>query len=174
EVGGATNVGGCIVPGVAIAAAYLELAPAGVAIVDLAVGVTVHLRTDRILDDRLDLLGRGPDVGEHHGFALPVGSERFVAQVDVDAADEREGDDQRRGHQVVGPDLRVDATLEVAVAGQRRCDHQAALTHGLGYLGRQWARIADAGGAAVADDAEAQGVEVLLQAGALEIIGDDA
>ena len=42
----------------------------------------------------------------------------IFAQVDIDAAGEREGYDQRRRHQVVGADFGVDAAFEVAIAGE--------------------------------------------------------
>jgi hypothetical protein len=45
---------------------------------------------------------------------------RVLRQVDVDGAGQRVGHDQRRAGEVVGADERMDAALEVAVAGKDR------------------------------------------------------
>ena len=89
-------------------------------------------------------------------------------------AGERVGDDQRRRHEVVGADIDVDAALEVAVAGEHADGDQAVLFDGLRDVGGQRAGVADAGGAAVADDVEAELFEVGEQAGLLVVVGDDA
>src|SRR3546814_12288377 len=65
----------------------------------------------------------------------------------------------------------MDAALEVTVAGQHRGDRDIALVDSLGDRRVERARVADAGGAAVADQLEAAGVEVLLQAGGLQVVG---
>ena len=66
----------------------------------------------------------------------------------------------------------MDAALEVAVAGEHR-DHGEVLTLDLlrDLVGER-AAVADAGGAAVADEVEAERVQRLEQAGALEVVGD--
>ena len=88
---------------------------------------------------------------------LPSG---IFAQVDVDAAGERESDDQRRRHQVVGADFGVDAAFEVAVSGEHRSDHQFFLVDGLRNFVRQRPGVADAGGASVADEMEFQFLQI--------------
>ena len=89
--------------------------------------------------------------------------------VAIDVACEREGDDQRRRGQEACLELRMDATGEVAVARENGNGKDAALGHGLLDDRRQRAGIADAGRAAIADDAEADGLEVLQQAGAAQV-----
>ena len=96
-----------------------------------------------------------------------------LGDVDVHGAGERVGDDQRRGGQVVHLDVGVDPALEVAVAGEHRGDREVVLVDGLGDLLRQRAGVADAGGAAVADEVEAELVQVRGQAGPLVVVGDD-
>ena len=88
-------------------------------------------------------------------------------------AGERIGDDQRRRGEIVGARLRIDAALEVAVAGEHRGDDEILVVDGVGDLLGQRAGVADAGGAAVADEVEAERVEIVLQAGLVEIVGDD-
>ena len=75
---------------------------------------------DADLDGRGDLGLRGPDVFEVDGLAGLVFAERVGLEVVADAAGERVGDDERRGHEVVGAHVDVDAALEVAIAARAR------------------------------------------------------
>ena len=101
-------------------------------------------------------------------------AERLGREVLLDRAGQREGDHQRRAHQEVGLDVLVHARFEVAVArehaggddvvaGDRRLDARV-----------ERAGVADAGRAAVADEVEAQLVEIRLQAGLVEVVADHA
>ena len=74
----------------------------------------------------------------------------------------RVGDDQRRRGEVVRAHVGVHPALEVAVARQHRGRDQVALLHRLRDLLGQRPGVADAGGAAVADQVEAERVEILL------------
>src|SRR6185369_1631494 len=94
-------------------------------------------------------------------------------QVDVHRAGQRVGDDQRRGRQVVHLDVRVDPALEVAVAGQHGDDGQVALVDPGGDLLLQRAGVADAGGAAVSDQVEADLIQVRHQPGTVVVVHDD-
>ena len=73
---------------------------------------------------------------------------------------ERVGDTQRRRREVARPHLRVDAALEVAVAREHRDDVRSSLDRRRGHLADQRAGVADAGRAAVADEVEAELLEV--------------
>ena len=102
-----------------------------------------------------------------------VAAERLGGQVEVDAARERVGDDERRRGEVVRLHLRMDARLEVAVAGEDGADDELAVVHRLGDLGREWPRVADAGRAAVADGVEAERLEERRQARLVVVLGHD-
>ena len=117
---------------------------------------------------------RGPDVFEVDGLAGGVFAERIGIEVVTDAAGERVGDDERRGHEVVGAHVDVDAALEVAIAREHADGDEAVLVDAFGHVGGERAGVADAGGAAVADDVEAQLFEIGQQAGLLVVVGDDA
>jgi hypothetical protein len=84
---------------------------------------------------------------------------------------QRIGDDQRRRSEIIGAHIRIDAALEIAITGKHRRGDEVVLLDRLRDRFRQWARIADAGGAAIAHEIEAELVEVLLQTGRLEIFG---
>ena len=85
-----------------------------------------------------------------------------------------EGHDQRRGHEEVGLDVLMDARLKIAVAGKDGGGDDVILDDGLLHGRGQRAGVADASGAAVTDEVEAEKVEEGLQAGFSQIIGDDA
>ena len=173
EIGRVLHIGRAHVPGVGLARRGLDLPPVGVAVEHVRVFGLEHLGGDRVVDDVADLLRRRPDVGEIDRLALLVVAERLAGQVDLHRAGERIGDDQRRRGEVVGAHVGIDAALEIAVARQHRRGDQIVLGDRRRNLRRQRAGIADAGGAAVADEVEAELVERLLQAGGFEIVGDD-
>ena len=101
---------------------------------------------------------------------VPSGS---VVEVQVHRPGQRVGDDQRRRGEVVHLDVGVDPALEVAVAGQHRDDREVVLAdRGRDLLGQR-AGVADAGGAAVADQVEAELLQVRQQAGLLVVVRDD-
>ena len=102
---------------------------------------------------------------------MPSGSLR---EVDVDRARERVGDDERRAREEVLLHVGVDAAFEVAVAREHRDDREVVLVHRVRDAVEQRAGVADAGGAPVSGEVEAQVVERLDESGALEVVGDDA
>ena len=69
----------------------------------------------------------------------------------------------------------MDARLEVAVAGEHGgADEIVARRSASLNLGREVAGVADAGGAAIGGDAEAELFEIRQQAGLGQVVGDDA
>ena len=93
---------------------------------------------------------------------LPSGS---VIEVLQHRAGDRVGHHQRRRGEEVGAEVRVDARLEVAVAREHRGADQVVLRRSASSIGcGERAGVADAGGAAVAGDVEAELLEVGQQA----------
>ena len=144
-----------------------------VAVEHVGVAVEEQLARDVLDDELLDLLRGRPDVLQVDGLAVAAGAERLLGEVLLHRAGERVGDDERRRGEVVRLHVGADAAFEVAVAGQHGGGDDAVLVDGGGDLRRQRAGVADAGGAAEADEIEAELVEVGLQAGLVEIGGDD-
>ena len=118
-------------------------------------------------------LGR-PDVLEEHRVAVSVVADRLGGEVEIDAAGEGVGDDERRTHEEVRLDRAVDAGFEIAVAGEHGGADEVTFLDGALDGRVERAGVADAGGAAVADGLEAELVEFLGQAGGVEVVGDDA
>ena len=108
-------------------------------------------------------LGR-PQLAEKDRRAGLVRPDRLGRQIDRHAPGERVRDDERRRREIVRAHLLLDAPLEVAVAAQHRGDDEIArFDFGADLVGQRTA-VADAGRAAVADEVEAELIEVLLEA----------
>ncbi len=171
EVGRVLHVGRTRVPAISEAALHLDLAPFGVAAEHIAVALLEHRLFHRLAHHLGDLFRRRPDVFEVDRLALGAGAERLGGEVDHDRAGQRVGDHERRRGEIVGAHVVIDASLEIAVAGEHGSDGKPILVDGVGDLLGQRSRIADAGGAAIADEIEPEPVQVLLQACLLQIIG---
>ncbi len=166
EVRRQAHVGRVAIPGEALALGHRQAVPVLIAREHLAVALAEHVRAYGLADRLGDLLRGGPDVLEVDVLALLVLPERIADDVDVHRAGERVGDAQRRRGEVVHLHVGVDAPLEVAVAREHRHDREVGLVDRLGDLVGQRAGVADAGGAAVADEVEAELLERLGEAGA--------
>jgi hypothetical protein len=114
-----------------------------------------------------------PEVAQVNIFAVAVLSERFAGEIDVNAAGQREGDDERRTHEKISLDALMDAGFEVAIAGKNGGGHEVFADDNIFEAWIERAGIADAGGAAIADGLEAELVEIFLQPGVGQIFGDD-
>ena len=101
-------------------------------------------------------------------------AERLGAEVFQHRAGDRVGHHQRRTGEEVGADVGVDARLEVAVAREHRGADQVVLDDRLLDRSRQRAGVADAGGAAVAGEIEAEFLEIGQQAGLGQVFGHHA
>ena len=172
EVRRVLHVGRTVVPGVGEAALDRDLAPGRIALEHVGVLLLEHLLGDALADHRIDLAAGRPDVLEEDLLALLVEAERLLGDIDIHRAGDRIGDHQRRRGEIVGAHVGVDAAFEVAIAREHRGGDQIVLVDRLGDFLRQRTGIADAGGAAEADQVEAERVEILLQAGFLVVVGD--
>jgi len=97
-----------------------------------------------------------------------------VFEVDVHPPGEAIGDDERRAGEVVRTNLRVDASLEVAVPRKdARGPEILGVDRTFDRLGKR-AGVPDTGRTAVADDVVAEVFEVREKPRRFEIFGDDA
>ena len=81
-----------------------------------------------------------------------------VREIDVQVSGEGIGNHQRGASEVVRLDLLVNPALEVPVPREDAPYDEVGLVHRSLDLLVEGARVADAGGAPVADDAESEGV----------------
>ena len=172
EVRGLAHVRRIRVPLKGVAARRGQVAPPLVALEHVGVVLDEHLLVDRRGDGVGDVLLRRPDVFEEDVVAVLVGAERLGLEVEVHGPGQRVGDHQRRRRQVVHLHVGVDAALEVPVTRQHRGHRKVVVVDGLRDLLGQRAGVADAGGAAVADQVEAELLQIRPQAGLVVVVVD--
>ena len=101
-----------------------ERAPRVVAVEHGAVALAEEVRAHRLAEDRLHLGTARPHVAQVDVVPVGVGTERLAREIDVDAARERVGDDERRRREIRRAHQRMDASFEIAVAAQHRGDDE--------------------------------------------------
>ena len=151
------DVARCRVPGVAVALRDGQAPPALVALEHAGIGRAEELGRDGLADGGTDLLAAAarcrtgrparPSRSRPSGSVVRSMSTRPASAI---------RDHQRRRREVAGPDLGMDAALEVAVARQHRRDHQVVVLDRLRDRCVERPAVADAGRAAVADEVEAR------------------
>ncbi|MNJ39812.1 hypothetical protein D3C77_346940 [compost metagenome] len=164
------DIGGIVLPDIGGRLRYCNRLPLSVAGEDFGVFLVEHRRIDTG-DRRGDFLLAWPDVTQVHRLAILAGAQGFAAQVQAHAPGQGIGHHQRWRGQPVGFHQRVHAAFEVAVARQYRGDGEVGAGDGFldGFV--QWPGVADAGGAAIADQVEAQLIQIGRQASRLVVVG---
>ena len=94
--------------------------------------------------------------------AVAVLAQRPALKIGEQRAGDGVGDDERGRGQKIHPHLRVDASLEITVAGNHGTDRETAILDGSRHRCRQRTRVAATGGAAEARDMKAERIEVVL------------
>ncbi len=148
-----------------------EILPGVGSFVNLAVLLHEHLRLQRLADRVPDLVSGGPDVLEVYRLAAGVMPQRIVDKIDVQTTGYCIRNHQHGRRQIVGPHLRVDPRLEVAVTGQHGRHDQLMLGDGSGYGFRQRPAVAYARGAAVPHHVESQSFQIFSESGRVEVPG---
>ncbi len=121
-----------------------------------------------------NFLARGPDVAQVDRGAVRSRAQRLAVHIDVHASGEGKGDDQRGRHEEVRLDVGVNAGLEVAVAGEDGAGDEVVFHNCFLNGGVDGAGIADAGGAAVTHDGEADAVQRFREPVVGEVAGGNA
>ena len=171
EVRGVLHVGGTVVPAVGGGAGFdLDVLPLLGTFADLAVALQELVARQAGSDDVGDFLVGRPDVTQVDRLAVVADAQRFGGDVHRHLAQQRVGDYQRRGGQIIRAHVGVDPALEVAVAGNHGGPDQAIVLDRVHDGVVQRAGVADAGRAAVADGVKADGVQVGGQAGFIQVL----
>ena len=168
------DVGGFAIPFIDVAGGGFDLVPLRILVGEAGVEALENIGAERGIHRGLDLGGGGPDVFQENRMSVGAEAEWLGFHIDIDRAGDGEGDDEGRGHEEVRLDRLVDAGFEVAVSGKDGGGDDVLGFHDILDAGVERAGVADAGGAAVADGLEAELVELYLEAGLVEVIGDDA
>ena len=139
EVGRFADVGGVGLPLVDVAGGEAEFLPVRIAVGDGRIFLRIAVGRNGGGDDGGDFLLGGPDIAEEDGLARFVFADGVCVEVVVDAAGEGVGDDEGRGHEVVGSDFGVDAAFEVAIAAEDGDSDERVGFDGLRDIVGEWA-----------------------------------
>ena len=167
------NIGAVCAPLILRLVGAGDLVPLLIAVINIAILLAKHIGIEASLHGFDDFLLAGPDIVQVDIGARLIHADRLAAQVDINRAGQRVGDHQRRRRQEVGTHIGADAAAEIAVAAEHRRGHDVGFVNRLAYRLRQRAAVADAGGAAVTDCVEAQGVKMRRQAGFVQVLRDN-
>ena len=117
-----------------------------------------------------DFVQSGPEIAEESFFAVFVLGERVAGKINVNSARQGKGHHQRRRHQKIRLDVLVHPRLEIPVSRKNGRGNQVILVDRFLDVWMQRPGVADAGGAAVADEIKPELVEIFLESGFVEII----
>ena len=165
------DIGRPCAPCIGVRTFDLDLLPMRIAFIDRGIARGEHRTVDVCGHDIMHLLVGGPDVAQIHVRTVGRLPNRRRGEVFGHGALERISDHQRRRGQEVCAHIGRHAAFKVAVArNDRGSDNVMAVNRRRNRLG-QWSRIADAGGAAIADQVKADRIQIRRQARTIEIIG---
>ncbi len=165
------NVGRGLVPLVGRAGLAGNLAPLRVGGIEVTVKIVENLGLESEGQLILHLGLARPDVSQEDRIAVRIVPQRIAGEIQIHPAGQGVGHHQRRRHQEVGPDRTVHPRFEVAIARKDRGAHQVSLLDRRLDGGVKRTRVPDAGRAAVTDGLETELIEILLQAGPLQVVG---
>ena len=174
KIGSAFDVSGVRLPGVSLAVRRGQVLPAFIAGEYGSVVLAKHLRIHAVGDCLIHLFLCRPEIAQVNWLALLVMAERVFFKINADSSRQRVRHHQRRRHEVIGANLRVDAPFKIAIATQHRSHHQAFVFDLLRYLRRQRSGVAYASHASVTNGVEAQLIHVWNQSGFAVVLGDHA
>ena len=171
---GFLNVGALAVPSVGLAGGAGNFVPGGILFGKIAIKPAKDFGLQCGFHSLRDFLVAGPEVAEVNGFAVAIDSKRFLREIDIDSAGEGKGDHEGWRHKEVGFNGGVDACLKVAVTRKDTGGDEIMVEDRFLDRSGKRAGVADAGGTAVADEIEAELIEVRLKACGVEVVGDNA
>ncbi len=161
------------IPLVDISRGRFDAVPLRILVGETSVEALENIGLQRGIHRRFDFSRGRPDVGEVDRLAIGRGAESVFAEIDVNRASDRISDNQWRRHQEIRFDRLVNPGFKVAVARKdRRRDDVLGLHHVLNAFIERTG-VADASGAAVADRLEPKLIELVLQAGFVQVIRHD-
>ena len=120
-----------LVPLVNVAAARWDLVPFWILIGEVPIESAERLWRQSGLHDVSDFAKRWPKITQEDFFSLIVLPDRLTREIDVNPANERERDDQRRRHQKIRLNMLMHARLEVPVSRKNRSRDQIVFMDGL-------------------------------------------
>src|SRR6185503_3578683 len=141
KIRSAFDVSGIIVPDIGFTFGDSQPFPFLVAIKNRLIIGGEHARVDGLANRVLHFFLRGPDVAQIKRVALFAYADGVAGEIKVDPPGQRVSHYQRRRHQIVCADFRIDAAFKVAIAGKHRDGDQLFFGDGVGNVLRQRAGV---------------------------------
>ena len=128
---------------------------------------------DGLFNQLCDFLRGWPDIFHKDVIAIFVRSNWIFGQVNIHRSGQRIDNNQRRGREIVGANIRADTSFKVAVARQDRCGDEITFGNGVRNLFLDRARIPDAGRTTVSHKVKSDLIQIFLKFSSLKIGTDD-
>ena len=170
EEGWLLNIGRVGIPFEEFACGVGEGTPAFIALKHGCVVLREHFGSDGFSDQLAYFFRCGPDIPQVDRLAFVVCAYGVFSQVDINSTGERIGHHERRRGEKAGTHLWVNTSLKVAITTEHSRDHKIVFLDGLSNGIEQGTTITDTGCAAVANQVEAQLVQVGCEAGGVKIV----
>jgi len=164
EIGRIGDIGAARAPLVGVGRLYLDCLPVLVALVDIGIALLEHGAVDIGGAVLGHFLIARPQILEENVVAVLVLPDRRRGNVQRHGSQKRVGDHQRRAGKEVGAHIGRNPALEIAVARKYAGRDDVVAVDRLADRRGERARIADAGGAAIADQIETDRIEMVLEA----------
>ena len=122
----------------------------------------------------LDLAKSRPQIAKESFFAVFILAKWIARKIDVNSAGEGKGHNQRGRHQKIRLDMLMHASFKIPISRKNRSCNQIIFVDRLLNVWMQRPRVANASRATIADKIESELVEVRLESGLFQIIGNNA
>ena len=168
------NVIALLVPLINVARAGWNLVPFRILVRKIAIKFAERFRCERGLHDVPDFAESRPQIAKESFFTVLVLGKRVAGKINVNSARQGERDHQRRRHQKIRLDMLMHACFEIPISRKNRSCNQIVFVDRFLDVWMQWTGVADASRAAVTDEVKPELVEIFLQSGFRQIIGNHA
>ena len=140
---------------------------------EIAIKFAKHFRLECRLHRLSDFTQARPQIAQKSLFPVFIFAERFSRKIDIYPASQRKRDHQGRRHQKIRLDVLMHARLKISIPRKHRGCNQIEFVDRFLDIRMERSGVADAGGATVADEIKSQFIEVFLQPGFVEIVGNN-
>src|SRR5215467_16004170 len=168
------NIIAFLVPLVNVACARGNFVPLRILLCEIAIKFAERFRRERSLHRILNLAESRPEIAQESFLAVLVLSKWVAGKIDVNPAGEGEGDNQWRRHQKIRFDMLMHAGFKIPISRKDRSCNQIVFVDRLFDVWMQRSRVANASRATITDEIESELVEIGLESGFFQVIGNDA
>src|SRR5947207_9446013 len=168
------NIIAFLVPLVNVSCARWNFVPLRILLCEVAIKFAERFGCERSLHRMLDLAKSWPEIAKKSFLAVLVLGKRVTGKIDINSAGEGKGDYQRRRHQKIRFDMLMHTGFKIPISRKNRSCNQIVFVDRLLDVWMQRPRVADASRATVPDEIESELVEICLESGLFQVIGNNA